>query len=64
LSNGVVTIPVASDQPAIAARIAYRKVDKFILLADLAVPLLRTLIEEVLSDPVYRENANQMRVAI
>ncbi len=66
LSHGVplVAIPVTGDQPGVAARIAYRKVGQFIPITELLAPQLRTLIEEVLSDPVYRENANRLRAAI
>jgi MGT family glycosyltransferase len=66
LSYGVplVAIPVTGEQPGVAARIAYRKVGKFIPVAELSAGQLRALIDEVLSDPVYRENANQLRTAI
>lgn len=66
LSHGVplVAIPISGDQPGVAARIAYTKVGKFVPVADLSAPQLRALIEEVLIDPMYCENANRLRAAI
>jgi zeaxanthin glucosyltransferase len=66
LSYGIpmVAIPMTNDQPGVAARIAHRKVGKFIPIADLSAPQLRALIQEVLTDPVYRENAKRLQAAI
>lgn len=60
----VVAIPVANDQPGVAARIAFTKTGKFVPLADLSVPFLRSLVDEVIAEPVYRENARKMSAVI
>jgi MGT family glycosyltransferase len=65
LTQGVplVAIPVTNDQPGVAARIAYTK-PAFVPLKELTVPRLTLLIDEVLRNPEYRENANRLRQAI
>jgi zeaxanthin glucosyltransferase len=66
LTQGVplVAIPVTNDQPGVAARIAYTKTGTFVPLKELTVPRLTLLIDEVLQNPEYRENANRLRQAI
>jgi zeaxanthin glucosyltransferase len=66
LAKGVplVAIPVANDQPGVAARIAFTKTGKFVPLADLSVPSLRSLVDEVIAEPVYRDNARKMGAVI
>jgi MGT family glycosyltransferase len=66
LAKGVplVAIPVANDQPGVAARIAFTRTGKFVPFADLSVPSLRSLVDEVITEPVYRENARKMGAAI
>jgi zeaxanthin glucosyltransferase len=66
LTQGVplVAIPVTNDQPGVAARIAYAKAGTFVPLKELTVPRLTLLIDEVLRNPEYRENANRLRQAI
>jgi hypothetical protein len=60
----MVAIPVAIDQPGVAARIAYTKTDAYVPLRELSTSRLSTLIDEVLGDSKYRQNANKMREAI
>ena len=57
-------IPVSTDQPGVAARIAYTKTGSYVLLQELTAPRLSRLINEVLTNPEYRQNANKMREAI
>jgi MGT family glycosyltransferase len=66
LAQGVpmVAIPVSTDQPGVAARIAYTKTGAYVPLQELTAPRLSTLIDEVLTNPEYRQNANKMREAI
>jgi zeaxanthin glucosyltransferase len=66
LTQGVplVAIPVTNDQPGVAARIAYAKTGAFVPVKELTVPRLTLLIDRVLRNPEYRENANRLRQAI
>jgi MGT family glycosyltransferase len=66
LAQGVpmVAIPVSTDQPGVAARIAYTKTGTYVPLQALTSHKLSTLIDEVLTNPEYRQNANKMREAI
>ena len=66
LTQGVplVAIPVTNDQPGVAARIAYTKTGAFVPLKELTVPRLTLLIDGVLRNPEYRENADRMRQVI
>jgi MGT family glycosyltransferase len=66
LAHGVpmVAIPVSTDQPGVAARIAYTKTGTYVPLQELTVPKLSALLDDVLADPEYRLNANKMRKAI
>src|SRR6267378_282710 len=66
LTQGVpmVAIPVSSEQPGVAARIAYTKTGAFVPLPDLTTPRLSSLIDKVLSNPEYRQNANNMKQVI
>ncbi|ADV84670.1 glycosyltransferase [Terriglobus saanensis] len=66
LTQGVpmVAVPVSIDQPGVAARIAYTKTGKFVPIKELTVPRLAALIDEVLSNPEYRQNAMKMKEAI
>ena len=66
LTQGVplVAIPVTNDQPGVAARIAYTKTGTFVPMKELTVPRLTLLIDEVLRNPEYRENAYRLRQAI
>ncbi|MGL4499283.1 MAG: glycosyltransferase, partial [Planktothrix sp.] len=66
LSQGVpmVAIPVANDQPGVAARIAYTGVGEMVALKKLSVPKLRTAIEKVLTEPSYKKRAIALQDAI
>ena len=60
----MVAIPVSIDQPGVAARIAYTKTGAYVPLRALSTSQLFTLIDCVLGNPEYRQNANKMREAI
>ncbi|MGF1480737.1 MAG: glycosyltransferase [Cyanophyceae cyanobacterium] len=66
LSRGVplVAIPITSEQPGIAARLARTGAGVAVPLAQLSVPVLRSAVQQVLSDRTYREQAKQMQQAI
>jgi len=66
LSNGVpmVAIPVANDQPGVAARIAYTGVGEVVSLKELSVRKLRSAIEKVLTQESYKQRAIEMQEAI
>ena len=66
LAQGVpqVAIPVTYDQPGVAARIAYKKTGVVTSLAELTADHLAFLLEEVLTNPTYRENARKLQKAI
>jgi zeaxanthin glucosyltransferase len=59
LSVGVpmVAIPVANDQPGVAARVEWRGAGRAVPLGRATVPRLRAAIDCVLSDPRYRAAA-------
>src|SRR5215468_7764604 len=67
LLNGVpqVAIPVTHDQPGVAARIADKKTGLVMPLKDLNAFRLGLLLDELLTDSMYRENARyfQKRLA-
>jgi zeaxanthin glucosyltransferase len=66
LSNGVpmVAIPIANDQPGVAARIAWTGAGEFVPLKKLSVPKLRTAIQRVLGEESYKKNATRLQEAI
>ena len=66
LSNGVpmVAIPITNDQPAVASRIAWTKTGKVIDLNRCSVERLKIAIEEVLTQPEYRRNAQKLQADI
>ncbi|MBW4585115.1 glycosyltransferase [Aetokthonos hydrillicola Thurmond2011] len=66
LSNGVpmVAIPIANDQPGVAARIAWTGTGEFVHLSHLSVPKLRTAIQKVLTEDSYKKNATRLQEAI
>ena len=66
LTQGVpmVAIPVSIDQPGVAARIAYTKTGAYVPIQEMTDSRLSALIEEVLSNPEYRQNANNMKQVI
>ncbi|HAA28240.1 MAG TPA: glycosyl transferase family 1 [Cyanobacteria bacterium UBA8553] len=66
LTNGVpmVAIPVANDQPGIAARIAWTGAGELVPLSRLSVPRLRASIQRVLTQDSYKQNALRLQEAI
>jgi zeaxanthin glucosyltransferase len=66
LTQGVpqVAIPVTIDQPGVAARIAGHKTGVVASLEKITVSHLSTLVDEVLSNSMYRDNARRLQQAI
>ena len=66
LAQGVpqVAIPVTYDQPGVAARIAYKQTGVVTSLDKLTADHLSTLLNKVLNDPTYRDNARKLKEAI
>ena len=66
LSNGVpmVAIPVANDQPGVAARIAYTGVGEVVSLKELSVSKVRSAIVKVLAQESYKKRAIDLQEAI
>ena len=66
LAQGVpqLAIPVTYDQPGVAAMIAHQKTGVVTSLTRLAADHLAFLLEEVLTNPTYRENARGLQKAI
>jgi MGT family glycosyltransferase len=66
LTQGVpqIAIPVTNDQPGVAARIADKKTGKATSLDSLKVSKLSTLLDEVLNNPLYRDNSRRIQKAI
>ncbi len=66
LAQGVpqVAIPVTNDQPGVAARIAGKKTGLVAPLKELTAPRLSRLVDEVLSDPTFRNNSGYFREII
>ena len=66
LAQGVpqVAIPVTFDQPGVAARIAHHKTGAVASLDKLTPDHLSALLNQVLEDSTYRNNARKMQKAI
>jgi len=66
LTQGVpqVAIPVTFDQPGVAARIADKQTGAVTSLDKLTDHHLSTLLNEVLTDSTYRDNARKLQKAI
>jgi len=66
LAQGVpqLAIPITYDQPGVAARIAHQKTGVVTSIAGLTADHLAFLLEEVLTNPTYRENARKLQKAI
>jgi zeaxanthin glucosyltransferase len=66
LAQGVpqVAIPVTFDQPGIAARITHHRTGVVTSLDKLTAPHLSSLLDEVLNEATYRDNARRMQKAI
>lgn len=60
----LVAIPITNEQPGIAARLARTKAGKTLQLGKLNEITLRTAISEVLTEPSYRNNAQQLQKII
>ena len=66
LSNAVplVAIPIAHEQPGVAARIAWTGAGEFINLKELTVTKLRETVQRVLTLCFYKENAEKLQTDI
>src|SRR5262245_51068018 len=66
LAQGVpqLAIPVTYDQPGVAARLAHQKTGVVTSITGLTADHLAFLLEEVLTNPTYRENARKLQKAI
>lgn len=66
LSSGVplVAIPITSEQPGIAARLARTGAGEVVALSGLSVPKLRAVIKRVLTEDSYKQNALRLQQAI
>jgi zeaxanthin glucosyltransferase len=66
LSNGVpiVAIPITNDQPGVAARIAWAGAGAMVPLSGLNVPELGKVIQNVLRERSYKNNASRLQDAI
>ncbi len=66
LSNGVpmVAIPIANDQPGVAARIAWTGTGEMVSLAKSGSPRLRAAVKRVLTEDSYKQNAMKLQAAI
>jgi zeaxanthin glucosyltransferase len=66
LAQGVpqIAIPVAYDQPGVAARIAHHRTGVVTSLDKLTADHLSTLLDEVLNNSAYRNNAQRLQGAI
>jgi zeaxanthin glucosyltransferase len=66
LAQGVpiVAIPIAFDQPGVAARVAYHRVGEFVEIGDLTAERLAQLIQKVRQNPSYRDKARYFQKVI
>jgi MGT family glycosyltransferase len=66
LRQGVpmVALPITNDQPGVAARVAWTGTGEVVPASRLTVPRLRQAVEQVLTEPGYRERAEAMRTAM
>src|SRR4029077_5904918 len=66
LAQGVpqLAIPVTYDQPGVAARIAHKRTGVVTSITGLSADRLAFLLEKVLTNPTYRENARKLQKAI
>ncbi len=65
LSSGVplVAIPITSEQPGIATRLARTGAGDVVRLSELSVPKLRAAIQRVLTEESYKQNAVRLQEA-
>ena len=59
-----VAIPVSLDQPGVAARIAEKKTGLFVPVKDLTVSRVSLVLDQVLNDSTYRDNARHYQKVI
>ncbi len=66
LTNGVpmVAIPIANDQPGIAARIAWTGAGEVVPLKKVSVEKLQKAIKQVFTEDSYKQNALRLQAAI
>jgi zeaxanthin glucosyltransferase len=66
LAQGVpqIAIPVSYDQPGVAARVAHHQTGVVASLDKLTADHLSNLLDEVLTDNTYRDNAGKLQKAI
>ncbi|MBW4508986.1 MAG: glycosyltransferase [Scytonematopsis contorta HA4267-MV1] len=66
LTQGVpmVAIPIANDQPGVAARIAWTGSGEVVPLGRVSVPILRKAVKLVLTQDSYKQNALRLQEAI
>jgi MGT family glycosyltransferase len=66
LANGVpmVAIPIANDQPGVAARIAWTGTGEVVTLKRLSIAKLQPAIERVFTQDSYKQNAVRLQMAI
>ena len=66
LAQGVpqVAVPVTFDQPGVAARIAHHQTGVVTSLDKLTADHLSTLLDEVLTNSIYRDNAGRLQKTI
>jgi len=66
LAQGVpqVAIPINVDQPGVAARIAEKKTGLFLPFKELNESRLSFLLDQVLNNPIYRDNARHFQKVI
>jgi MGT family glycosyltransferase len=66
LAQGVpqVAVPVTFDQPGVAARVAHSQTGVVTSLEKLTADHLSTLLDEVLTNSIYRDNAGKLQKAI
>jgi MGT family glycosyltransferase len=60
----MVAIPIANDQPGVAARVAWSGSGAVVPLKRATVARLRAAIDQVWGDPAYRQNAQRLQQAI
>jgi len=60
----MVAIPITTDQPGTAARIAYAGAGEMLALSEFTTRRLRAVIERVLRENHYRAAAQKIRAAI
>lgn len=60
----MVAMPITHEQPGVAARIRYTNTGRSIALDQLTPDRLRQLVEEVLSNEEYREEAQKFQKQI